>query len=93
MSLPSRKRRDDWESRDPLAPQNLPEPRPAYRDGTYLISGMGDANTWAVCDGGRWGIVYELEDIQILAAWVELDDIPLHVLLAALNLPRHGEDS
>ena len=93
MSLPSRKRRDDRESRDPLAPQNLPKPHPIYRDGTYLISGMGDANTLAVCDGGRWGIVYELEDIQILAAWVELDDIPLHVLLEALNLPGHGVDS
>ena len=90
MSLPSRKRRDDRESRDPLAPQNLPKPHPIYRDGTYLISGMGDANTWAVCEGGRWGLVYEYEEVQILAGWVEVDDIPLHVLLAALDVPDRG---
>ena len=91
MSLPSRKDRDDWESRDPLASQNLPTPHPPYRDGTYLISGVGDANFWAVCDGGRWGVVYELEEAQILAAWVEVDDIPLHVLVDALNLPGRGD--
>jgi hypothetical protein len=66
------------------------ESRPAYRDGTYLVSGMGEANTWAVCDRGHWGIVYEYEEIQILAAWVEVDDVPLHVLLEALDLPDRG---
>ena len=90
MSLPSRRQRDDGDWHDPLAPENLPEPRPPYRDGTYLISGVGDANTWAVYDGGRWGVVYELENIQILAAWVEVEDIPLHVLVEALNLPGRG---
>ena len=65
-------------------------PRQAYRDGTYLVSGMGDANTWAVCDRGRWGLVYEYEDVQILAGWVEVDDIPLHVLLEALDVPDRG---
>ena len=65
-------------------------PREAYRDGTYLVSGMGDANTWAVCDRGRWGLVYEYEDVQILAGWVEVDDIPLHVLLEALDVPDRG---
>jgi hypothetical protein len=93
MSLPSRKRREPQPSNDPLAPENLPQPRPAYRDGTYLICGLGDASLWAVLDGGRWGIVYELEEIQLLAAWVDVDDIPLHVLLEALNLPGHGESS
>jgi hypothetical protein len=51
---------------------------------------MGDANTWAVCDRGRWGLVYEYEDVQILAGWVEVDDIPLHVLLEALDVPDRG---
>ena len=41
----------------------------------------------------RRGAATEFEDIQILAAWVELDDIPLHVLLEALNLPGHRADS
>jgi hypothetical protein len=87
MSLPSRKRKEQEPTCDPLAPENLPEPRPPYLDGTYLICGAGEANLWAVCDRGRWGVVYELEDIQLLAAWVEVDDVPLHVLLDALNVP------
>jgi hypothetical protein len=66
---------------------------PAYRDGTYLVSGMGDANTWAVCDQGRWGLVYEYEEVQILAAWVQTDDLPLHVLLEALDVQPNGRST
>ena len=54
MSLPSRKRREAQPSRDPLAPENLPEPRPAYRDGTYLICGLARPTYGpsATVDGG-----------------------------------------
>ena len=59
--------------------------RPPYRDGCHVISSMGEATTWAICQNGRWGIVYECGDRQVLSAWVDEQDLPLHVLAAALH--------
>ena len=73
-----------------IAPEQPIAPPPTYEDGTYLVSGMGEAATWAVCDRGRWGLVYELDGSQVLAAWVDEDTIPLHVLVEALSLPHVG---
>ena len=58
---------------------------PAYRDGCYEVSSAGEASTWAICHGGKWGVVYECSGEQVLSAWVDETDIPLHVLAAALH--------
>lgn len=69
----------------------LPDPEPAvevqriYLDGTYLISTHDDARTWGVCDGGRWGVVYERSGVQAVASWVLADDIPVDVRARALR--------
>ena len=68
----------------PLAPE-CPMPGPSlYRDGCYLVSDAGECATWAVCDRGRWGVVYECNGDQVLSSWVHEENIPLHVLAAAL---------
>lgn len=69
----------------------LPAPARAsiYRDGTYLISAWGEARTWAVCDRGRWGVVYEWLGAQPVAGWVTAEQIPLEVRARAL---RAAED-
>ena len=56
-----------------------------FVDGTYLISAGDDARTWAVCQEGRWGVVYERNGIQAVASWVLADDIPVHVRAQALR--------
>jgi hypothetical protein len=63
-------------------------PAPVYDNGCYVISEAGEAATWAVHHHGSWGIVYEISGRQVLSAWVDVDDIPLHVLAEAL----HGSD-
>jgi glycine/D-amino acid oxidase-like deaminating enzyme len=60
-------------------------PSPVYVDGAYVISEAGEATTWAVCDHGRWGVIYQCSGAEILSAWVESDDLPLHVLAEALR--------
>jgi hypothetical protein len=60
-----------------------------YVDGTYLVSECGVARTWAICRDGRWGIAYELDDIQRTGAWVDSSDIPIGVLAHALE-PSQG---
>lgn len=60
-----------------------------YGDGTYLISEEGDARTWAICAGGRWGIAYELAGVQRTASWVDSSDVPIDILAHALA--RHPE--
>ena len=56
-----------------------------FVDGTYLISAGDDARTWAVCQEGRWGVVYERNGVQAVASWVLADDIPVHVRAQALR--------
>ena len=56
------------------------------------ISEHGDARTWAVCTGGRWGIAFELDGIQRTAAWVDTSDVPLDVLAHALAAHREPSD-
>lgn len=56
-----------------------------YEDGTYLISALGEARTWAVCTGGRWGVVYEVEGAQPVSGWVDPSQIPLDVRARALR--------
>ena len=69
----------------------LPDPNPGveaegiYLDGTYLISAHDDTRTWGVCDGGRWGVVYERSGVQAVASWVMADDIPVDVRAHALR--------
>jgi hypothetical protein len=82
MSLdPLRRRR--WHSVEPPTPSG-----PVYRDGCYIICEAGEAAAWAICYQGCWGIVYEVSGRQVLSAWVDVEDVPLHVLAEAL----HGED-
>jgi hypothetical protein len=71
-----------------VAPQAPPRDEPSdsiYLDGTYLISAWGEARTWAVHQGGRWGVVYESLGEQPLAGWVSDDHIPLEVRARALQ--------
>jgi hypothetical protein len=56
-----------------------------YRDGTYLISDFGESRTWAVHQGGRWGVVYEFLGAQPVAGWVADDQIPLEIRALALH--------
>jgi hypothetical protein len=63
----------------------VPSDRSIYRDGTYLISSWGEARTWAVCDRGRWGVVYEWLGEQPVRGWVIADMIPLEVRARALR--------
>jgi hypothetical protein len=70
---------------NPLEPERVTPPSPVYDDGCYVISEAGEAATWAVCHRGRWGIVYECSGQQILSAWVDARDVPLHVLAEALH--------
>jgi hypothetical protein len=69
---------------NPTSPELLTPPTPVYEPGSYVVSETGEATTWAVFDRGRWGLVYECNDQQVLAAWVPEQVIPLHVLAAAL---------
>jgi hypothetical protein len=86
MSPPHRRRRgvDRWHPREaePLEP-----PSPVYQDGCYVISEAGESTTWALCEDGRWGVIYQCSGAQILAAWVDPQDLPLHVLAQALEGP------
>jgi hypothetical protein len=68
----------------PMAPERPTPPTPLYRPGSYIVSEAGEATTWAIFDRGRWGLVYECDGEQILAAWVPEQVFPLHVLAAAL---------
>jgi hypothetical protein len=70
---------------NPQAPERVLPPEPIYEDGCYVISEAGESTTWAVCDDGRWGVVYECSGLPILAAWVDVHDLPLHVLAEALG--------
>jgi hypothetical protein len=56
-----------------------------FVDGTYLMSASDDARTWAVCQEGCWGVVYERNGVQAVASWVHADDIPVHVRAQALR--------
>ena len=67
-----------------------PERFRLYEDGSYLISQAGCARTWAVCVDGRWGVVYELDEIQRAATWLEPEDIPFDVLARALHDTREA---
>jgi hypothetical protein len=61
------------------------EPTGVYVDGTYLISAHDEARTWAVCESGRWGVVYEHAGLQLAAVWVTDEDIPVAVRAQALR--------
>ena len=83
--------RAGWTAWTPGRPEGIrlpPRSVSAYKDGTYLISEYGDARTWAVCTGGRWGIAFELDGTQRTAAWVDPSDVPLDILAHALAVHR-----
>ena len=61
-----------------------------YRDGTYLISALGEARTWAVYERGRWGVVYECLGSQPVAGWVAPEQIPIEVRARALRSVEDG---
>jgi hypothetical protein len=84
MSLDPFRRRRETQRWNPLAPERVEPPVAIYDDGCYVISEAGEATTWAVHHEGRWGIVYECSGLQILSAWVDAADLPLHVLAEAL---------
>jgi hypothetical protein len=91
VTQPSQANRAGWTSWTPGRPERIgcPPRSPAtYTDGTYLISENGDARTWAVCTGGRWGIAFELDGTQRTAAWVDASDVPLNILAHALAAYR-----
>ena len=85
MSVDPFRRRRAAARWNPQARERVFPPAPVYDDGCYVISEAGESTTWAVCDEGRWGIVYECAGLQILAAWVDASDAPLHVLAEALH--------
>jgi Superinfection immunity protein len=75
----------------PVAPPTRPIPRPSpprrsdvYRDGWYILSSGPESATWAVCELGRWQIVYELSGRQRLVGPVPDTDVPMAVLAEAL---------
>jgi len=76
----------------PAAPPTRPLPRPAgtphrgsiYVDGVYLVSSGPDTHTWAILEGGRWRIVYEIGGEERLVGEVAETDVPLSVLATAL---------
>jgi hypothetical protein len=74
-----------WSPGRPEAARGLPAAPSTYLDGTYLISEDGDARTWAICAGGRWGIAYELAGVQRTGAWVDTSDVPVDILAHALT--------
>ena len=53
--------------------------------GRPRCSVLGGCITCAVFHDGRWGVVYECAGEQILSAWVDERDLPLHELVEALN--------
>ena len=89
MSADRTPRRREPKRWNPLAPERVRPVAPVYDNGCYVISEAGEATTWAVFHNGRWGIVYECSGVQILSAWVDERDLPLHVLAEAL----HGDES
>jgi hypothetical protein len=86
MNQPHRRRRgpDRWH---PRYESRHEPPAPVYHDGAYVISRAGEAITWGICENGRWGIVYQCSGVEVLAAWVEVRSLPLHVLAQALEGP------
>jgi hypothetical protein len=85
MTLDPFRRRRLAPAWNPQTPERVARPAFVYANGCYVISEAGEATTWAVCHEGRWGIVYECSGVQILSAWVDALDLPLHVLAAALH--------
>lgn len=76
-------------TRQPTRPAPHEPRRPGlYRDGWYVLSSGLESATWAVCEAGRWRIVYELGGRDRLVAPVEADDVPLGVLTEALAPER-----
>lgn len=66
-------------------PAELPAKRgPVYLDGWYVLSSGPESSTWAVCQGGRWRIVYEMEGRQRLVGTVPEHDVPVAVRADAL---------
>ena len=65
------------------APRDVAES--VYRDGVYLVSTGPDTHTWAIREGGRWNIVYEIGGEERLTGTVHERDVPLSVLAAALE--------
>lgn len=70
---------------NPLTPERPMSVSPVYHEGCYIVSAAGEAVTWAVLHDGRWGLVYEFDGQQVLSAWVNERDIPLHVLAEAMT--------
>ena len=65
-------------------PPQVPRRTRVYRDGWYILSSGPESTTWAVCEAGRWRIVYEVGGFDRLVAPVEADDVPIAVLTEAL---------
>jgi len=64
--------------------------RDVYACGAYLLSERFGASTWAVCDGERWALSYELDGTQRLAGWLDETDVPLELRLDALETLESG---
>jgi hypothetical protein len=62
-----------------------------YACGAFLVSERFGASTWAVCDGERWALSYELEGTPRLAGWLDETDVPLELRLSALRPIGAGE--
>jgi hypothetical protein len=59
--------------------------RDVYACGAFLLSERFGASTWAVCDGERWALSYEVDGTQRLAGWLDETDVPLELRLSALE--------
>jgi hypothetical protein len=62
-----------------------------YACGAFLLSERFGASTWAVCDGERWALSYEVDGTQRLAGWLDETDVPLELRLSALESLGSGE--
>jgi hypothetical protein len=66
--------------------------RGVYSPGAFLLSEHFGARTWAVCDGSRWALSYEVDGTQRLAGWLDDADVPLEVRFSALQAPRGWDE-
>ena len=75
--------------RPPQPPPTRPIPQPdpggaVYKDGAYLVSRGPETFTWAICEAGRWTIVYEMDGADRLIGDVDERDVPFHALAEAM---------
>jgi hypothetical protein len=80
-----------WRPGRPEAPLSR-RSRDLYTSGAFPLGERFGARTWAVCDGERWALSYELDGTQRLAGWIDETDVPLELRLSALQTVASREE-